>query len=494
MEKRDSSFDDEHERQAGKESCDSPSPAEGGCDIRSGAKGRKIAVIGAGVSGLCAAVELKRKGFDVTVIEKSKKPGGVIGTFSKDGFLAESGSNTVMVNSRKSLEFFKSLAGAGDRMAASKPSAKKRYFVRYGKARAVPMSPVSLLITRLFTFWGKLRLLMEPFMKKSPPDSEPSVAEFTERRFGRDVLDYAINPFMAGVYGGDPAKLSVKYAFPPFWTLESKYGSVILGAMKSRREKLASENFLKPMMVSFEGGMRTLIDSLASELGDCLKLGAKVISIDGGGGSWEVSWGTDIEDVCETYDALVLAVPAPDLASLPLCGTLAAALAPLSKIVYAPIATYTLGFRRSDIAHKLDGFGVLTPAREKLSILGSLFVSSIFDGRAPRDCVTLTNYVGGMRHPEYAGLPQEKIEELVLKDLRRLLGVKGEPVFRKLFVWKHAIPQYNLGYGEFVEIFDSVEEDFPNIALLGSYRGGVGVSSCVDNALSCAEKLSDKIL
>lgn len=453
---------------------------------------KKAIVIGAGISGLCAAIELKKAGFNVTVLEKRERAGGVIGTSARDGFRAESGSNTVMVNSQKTLDFLAEI-GLKEKIAISAPSAKKRFFARYGKPQAVPMGPLQLLTTRLFSFTGKLRMLCEPFVKPPQKDSDPSVAEFTVERFGKEVLDYAMNPFMAGIYGADPEKLSIKHAFPPFWNLATKYGSVIRGAMKARKEKMAVGNFFKPMLISFKSGMHTLTDALAAELGDSVKCLAKVISIDSNCEGWEVSWGTETEDVCEHYDALVVAVPAPEISDLPFGGTLSAALAPLAKIQYAPVATYTMGFKRQDVSHPLDGFGVLTPKKENFSILGSLFVSTLFDDRAPDGCVTLTNYVGGMRYPELASLERGEMREVILKDLRRLLGVKGEPVFEELFVWKHAIAQYNVGYQEYLDIMEDIEKRIPNMALVGAYRGGVGVSSCLENGLLAAAKLAGRI-
>ena len=455
---------------------------------------KKAIVIGAGVSGLCAAVELKMRGFDVTVLERAERPGGVIGTHSEGGFRAESGSNTVMVQSRKTMDFLDKI-GLADKVENPLPAAKKRYFARYGKPRAVPMGPLQLLFTRLFTFFGKIRLFFEPFVKPEDPDSDPSIAEFTVRRLGRDALDYAMNPFMGGVYGGDPERLSTRHAFPPFWNFVQKYGSIFRGAAKSRADKMAAGNYFKPVMISFKGGMATLTGRLAEILGDDLKKGVKILSIDSDNeGGWAVGWGTKIEDCCEQADLLVLAVPAPEIGGLPLCGSLDAALKPLSRIEYAPVATLTLGFARKDVAHKLDGFGLLLPQKEGFSILGSLFVSSLFPGRAPEGFVTLTNYVGGMRNPELAFLPQDEMEKVVMGDLRKLLGVRGEPAFRKLFVWRHAIAQYNVGYQEFLDAIDEAEKSLGNIAVIGAFRGGVGVSSCIDNAVAAADRLADGIL
>ncbi len=450
---------------------------------------KKAVVIGAGVSGLCAAVELKRLGFEVTVLEKASRAGGVMDTFSEGGFRAESGSNSVMVQSQKTLDFLSGL-GLADEVEYPQSVAKKRFFARYGKARAVPMGPVQLIFTRLFTPLGKIRLFFEPFVKPDAPDSDPSVADFTVRRLGRDALDYGMNPFMGGVYGGDPEKLSVRHAIPQFWNLVQKYGSIFRGAFKSRADKMAAGNYFKPVMISFKGGMKTFIDRMVETLGDSLKTDAKILSVDSDNeGGWAVSWGNDIEDSCEQADVLVLAVPAHEIGKIALCGNLSSALRPLSRITYAPVATLTLGFARKDVGHKLDGFGVLLPQKEKFSILGSLFVSSIFSDRAPDGFVTLTNYVGGMRNPKLARLPEAEMEKIVMEDLRKLLKVRGEPVFRKLFFWPQAIAQYNVGYQEFVDAVNSAESTYDNLAVIGSFRGGVGVSSCIENAISAAGRL-----
>jgi len=446
--------------------------------------------VGAGISGLCAALKLKEDGYYVKVLDKRPRAGGVIGTSHEGLFAAESGSNSILVNSQKTLDFLRHI-GLDDRIVHASETAKKRFFVRYGAPQEVPMGLKELFKTRLFSTLGKLRLMLEPLISPFAPSAEPSVDEFARMRLGKEAAEYAINPFFAGIYAGDTKRLSIKYAFPPFWNFDQKYGSVILGAIRAKREKAAAGNFFKPVMISFKNGMAELTERLEELLEGCVTTNARITNIDFEG-KWKAAWSSPAEEDCDEFDRLVLACPAWSLKRLPLCNTLAEALKPLDGIEGAPISTLTLGFKREDVAHPLDGFGALVPEKEKCSILGALFVSSIFENRADKNCVTITCYVGGMRSPELAALAQEEITPLVLKDLARLLGVSGKPVYSHMTKWKRGIPQYNLGYGQFIEAFKNIEETFPSVALVGSYRGGVGVSNCIENALAAAEKLSDE--
>lgn len=451
---------------------------------------KKILIVGAGISGLCAAYALKKKGFEVVVLESKSRAGGVINTFNESGFRAESGSNSVMVQSEKTLDFIEEL-GLAPRIANSSEVSKKRFFVKNGKICEVPMGPLKMLLSPLFSLVGKLRFLKEPKIAKHSPDSDPSVAQFTIDRLGQEALDYGMNPFMAGIYGGNPEKLSMKHAFPPFWILEQKYGSIIKGAMKARKEKIAAGNFFKPIMISFKNGLVELVDKIKDSLKDDIVLNAKIASVDYDMGSWQVCWTNESSDDCDVFNEIVFAVPAKEISKLPLPGALSSRLAFLDKIEYAPVVSLTLGFKKSGISHKLDGFGALVPALEsKYRILGALFVSSVFEGRAPADCATITCYIGGMRNPSLFDKSDEELESIAMEDLEALIGLKGKPIFKRIFRHKNAIAQYNVGYGDILEEMREVEKDFPTIKLLGAYRGGVGVSSCIENALALAGKIS----
>lgn len=453
---------------------------------------KKILVIGGGISGLSAAYSLKKKGFEVRLLETRNRVGGVIGTVSESGFRAESGSNSVMVKSRKTLEFINEI-GLGHSMIEASKTAKKRFFVKNGKICEVPMNPMKMIFSRLFSIGAKFRFLGDLRAPSFDPEADPSIDEFTVHRLGREAADYGMNPFMAGVYGGDTSKLSARYAFPAFWDLDQKYGSIIRGAMKSMKEKKAAGNFFKPLIISFKDGLVELTDRLAEILKEEIVVGAKIASIDYDMGGWRACWTCSDGEECDEFDAMVLAVPSNVLKDLPLPGTLSIRLWKLDQIDYAPIATVTYGFKRSQIAHPLDGFGVLVPEKEnKYRILGSLFLSTMFENRAPADCVTLTCYLGGKRHPEFMELSDDCLDEIARDDMKALLGLSGEPLFKRMFRWDKAIAQYNVGYGEFLEAMDEAEAEFPTVRLIGSYRGGVSVSACIENGLSIGDSIADE--
>ena len=448
---------------------------------------KKALVVGAGVSGLAAAYALGKKGYSVKVIDRNPHAGGVITTSEENGFKAESGTNTLMIPSQRVLDFIKEIGLERDILYASE-TAKKRFFLHGGKPVAMPMSLLEFIKTPLFSPLGKLRLMLEPLVKKFPADANPSVEEFVKARFGREALENVFDAFFAGIYAGRTDSLAVKYAFPPFWNFEQSGGSVVLGAIKARRKKASSENLFKPMVVSFAGGMGELPRKMAEALGeDAPVVNARLTQIDFEG-KWQAAWSSPQEDDCDEFDVLVLAVPAWDLAKLPVGGTLAEAFEPLCGIPGAPINSLTLGFKRSDIAHPLDGFGMLVPQKEKCSILGTLFVSSMFKERAPTGYATLTCYIGGMRSPELAALPGDEIIPMVMEDLGRLLGVSGSPVFKRMFRHSKGIPQYDMSYGERLEALNTLRDKFPSVALIGSYIGGVGAGNCIENGLKVGDR------
>jgi oxygen-dependent protoporphyrinogen oxidase len=381
----------------------------------------------------------------------------------------------------------------GDRLYANDAS-NNRYILRNGRLHTLPMSPSAFLKSRLWTVPGKLRLLKEPFVGRA--DREETIAEFVERRLGREFLDYAINPFVAGVYAGNPEQLSVRSAFPKLYALEEKYGGLILGMIGGARErkKRAEVARDRARMFSFARGMQQFPDAIAERLGmavqcNCTVTGIGVQPSEGGKGlSFTVDYtlGGRISRL-EASD-VVLAVPAHVAADLlqPHAQDLARA---LRGMYYPPVAEVYLGYRNGQCGRALDGFGFLIPAIEKRSILGTIWSSALFPGRAPEGHLALTTFVGGSRQPELLVRTEADIVAMVRAELASLMAVQGEPAYTRVIRWERAIPQYNLGHGKIMTMVDGLEASHPGLVVCANYRGGIAVGDCVKNGKAVAERI-----
>jgi len=441
--------------------------------------GDPVIIIGSGLTGLSAAVSLKRRGIAVMVLESAARAGGAVETTHENGFLVEHGPNSMMAGEPEVSAFFRE-AGLDDEII--QPQAKKRFLVLGGEPVALPAGPAAAVTTPLFSLRGKLRVLAEPFVPRAGADEE-SLAGLVRRRLGEEVLSRAMEPFVAGIYAGDPEKLSAQHAFPKLWNLEREHGSFLRGAMRLRRTGPA------PKMVSFRGGMGVLPARLATLLGDDFRCGARVESIARGNTGWSVAWSEQGRSKRADCAALVCAVPAFAVPQLPWSEAVREGLGFLERIGYPPVSVVALGFRREAVRHPLDGFGMLVPAVEKRRILGTIFSSGLFPGRAPEGHVLLTTFVGGARQPSFAALAEDDLERLVCDELDALLGVRGEPVFRRIVRWPRAIPQYNLGYGGILSALEKLEAAHPGLHFVGNYRGGIAAGQCIRNGLRLAEEI-----
>ncbi|MEZ5278338.1 MAG: protoporphyrinogen oxidase [Opitutaceae bacterium] len=435
-----------------------------------------VAVIGAGLTGLGAASRIERAGHRVTVFEAGSQVGGNIRSIQNSGYLVEEGPNTIQLSSAEHENWLREAAPRLNLIEAD-PAASKRYLVRHGRAIAVPGSPVGFLGTPLFSFKAKLRLIGELFARKPPPDTDESLSSFVLRRLGREMLDYAITPFVGGVYAGNPDQLSVRYGFPKLFNLEQDHRSLILGSVARRRERRRAGTLYRTRLVSFPDGLQALPRQLADSLREPVRLSTPVAGLDFDG-QWRIRVGQPSSTETIQADAVVLALPATALASLRIRGS--EVLRTMGEIKHPPVVSYAMGFRRDQIAHPLDGFGALIPALEPFRILGTLFSSSLFPGRAPEDHVLLTTFVGGTRAPELAGLPIDELRALILRDLEKLLGLHGAPVFEHRRLWPRAIPQYEVGHGRFLQATLRVERENPGLQIGGNARDGISLSYCIE--------------
>ncbi|OGA43500.1 MAG: protoporphyrinogen oxidase [Betaproteobacteria bacterium RIFCSPLOWO2_12_FULL_62_13] len=448
-----------------------------------------VIVAGGGISGLASAWGLQQRGVRVVLLEAAPRAGGTIGTAREHGCLLESGPNSALETTPLIGELFGKIGLAGERIAA-RPAARKRYVLRAGRLIALPLSPLAFFATPLFSAWSKLRLFKEPFISRGARDAEESVAAFVRRRLGTEFLDYAIDPFVAGVYAGDPQTLSVKAAFPRLFELEQKHGSLILGQLCGARERARNPETSRQAaaILSFRGGMQTLTDALVRQL-ERVELDSELSSVLPQQTGFELVVSAASGPRHYRTRAVVLATPAPAAAQL-IAPFAARAAAALRAIPYPPVAVVAGAYRRDAIAHPLDGFGFLVPQREQRRILGTLFSSTLFDHRAPQGLALLTTFVGGMRQPELALLPAGEIAELVQAELAALLGAPARAEFVRVTRWPRAIPQYTLGHLDRIACVEEAERDLPGLFFCANYRGGIAVGDCIKSAARAANQVA----
>lgn len=448
---------------------------------------KSIAILGAGLTGLTAAHRLAKRGHRVRLFEISDRVGGAIRTEISDDWLIECGPNTLLAGDPAVATLIDEL-GLGPERVTANATSRNRYIVRRGQPLAAPLSPPAFFRSPLFSLRAKLSLLSEFLVRPRIRHADVSLEDFIRTHFNQELVDYALNPFVAGVYAGNPKKLSARHAFPQLWEMEQKHGSLLRGQRAAARAKPERR---RAGIISFRRGLQMLPDALAAQLPPgTLSLRARIEALlPADKSQWSIVWHDGTATHTESVDALIAALPAPALAQLRI-GTLGERpLASLDAIEHPPVSSLFLGYRRADVAHPLDGFGVLVPEIEKRSVLGVLFSSTLFPGRAPADHVALTVLVGGTRQPELARLPTDRLLATVEPDLRELLGVRASPVFQRHTFWPRAIPQYNLGYASHLETIAAAERTHRNLFIGGQARDGISLPACI----AAGEKLAAQI-
>lgn len=444
----------------------------------------RCAVVGAGITGLTAAFRLQQAGADVTVFEAGPVAGGSIRTHREGEWLVEEGPNTLLLRDTSCDALF---AALGLKPLVANPAAERRYLVRHGRPHALPSSPWGALRTPIFSFAGKMRVLLEPFIPTNRDNPDETLESFARRRVGQEFLDYAVNPFVGGVYACAPADLCVRQALPRLWRLEQNHGSLVRGTIALMRAKRRSGDRTKPRLVSFAGGLQELIDALTCSLARPLARFTTISSVERPPtGPWLLQGRCQGEPYEGFFDRVLFATNAEAVAGLQVNGS--SPLAALGGLPYSAVASIALGYARGQVEHPLDGFGMLIPQREGRHILGTLFSTTLFPGRAPDGRVLLTTFAGG-RQPDMAALPDAELLARVRSDLAGLIGVRGEPEFVRIARWPRAIPRYGASMGPLRAQMDAFEHAHPGLFLAGAFRDGVSLPDCLAAGERAAARL-----
>lgn len=442
-------------------------------------KKQSVGILGAGISGLSAAYKLSQNNVAVTVYEKDDQVGGAIKTHNENGWLVEEGPNTLMIKHQQVWDFLEDLDLVNKSTKAGK-TAKKRFIVKDGEPTPLPMSPGSFLTTNLFSARAKFQLLKEPFVSQSNKEDE-SIADFITRRLGKELLDYAVNPFVSGIYAGDPKKLSIKHTFEPLWDMEQQHGSLLKGMFKRDR----NSNSPKRSLLSFEKGNQQLPIAIADNLNKAVQTATEIQSVYKSGKKWTVEGRQNNNTFIDEHDIILSTLPAHLLSSI----FADVIFKPLNDLPYAPLCVVALGFSDDQIGHPLDGFGMLIPEVEKCKTLGVLFSSSLFPGRAPKNHQLLTCFIGGARHPELTEKSENELQSIVLDEISNLLNITGKPTFSHFRFWPKTIPQYEVGYDKILNQIAEIENQKNGLFIEGNFRGGVSVPDCILSGFETAKKV-----
>lgn len=450
---------------------------------------KKVIVLGAGISGLATAYLLKKDGFDVHILESKSEPGGAMETITKDGFTIDFGPNSGLETSPLISRLAEDI-GLKYQMIYANEESNKRYILKNDKLHPLPTSPPAFIKTKLFSTKTKLRVMGEPFIGKSEDGYYQSIAQFVQRRLGKEFLDYAIDPFVSGVFAGDPHKLSVKSAFPKLYRLEEVYGGLVKGMIKGAKERKQrnEESKQSAKMFSFIDGMQSFPKAIAQKFENKIEYDVKVEIISKSANGYEITYSVNGESKSLTGDILLSTIPVHKAANY-FSKFDKEFIKHANDIFYPPVLVLYLGYKKEQIKRDLDGFGFLIPSKMKKNFLGAIWSSTIFKNRAPEGYASFTLFVGGARKPNLFEESSEQIINRAIKEFSEIMNIENKPELKEYREWHKAIPQYNLGYIEHENYFDKFEKENPGIFLSGNYRGGISVGDCVKNSDLVASKI-----
>jgi oxygen-dependent protoporphyrinogen oxidase len=457
----------------------------------------RIAIIGGGISGLSAAFaieEWRRRGSEVeyTLYESSSRFGGVLRTEHIHGCVVEAGPDSFLTEKPWAADLARAL-GLGDQLIGSNDATRKTYILTHGRLVEMPdglmfMVPTKILPTGmspLFSWKTKLRITQEMFHPPRAADHDESVAAFIERHYGSEMVDRLADPLLSGVYGGEAANLSVRAVLPRFVEMERMHGSLGRGMLAARKKMRSWKNSAPPIFTSLKNGMQTLADTIVAQLTPTsLRINTTAAAIEPQAASWLVSAGMQ----SDVFDAVILALPAGAASSLlRMAGPELSA--ELAAIGYTSSITVALGFDK-DVRQTLPpGFGFLVPRSEGKRILAATFVHNKFPHRAPEDRALLRCFFAGKNAEDVWPLADDQIVAIVRHELQEILGLRADPLFTRVYRWKSAMAQYNVGHLDRLDRIERLRQKLPGLALAGNAYRGIGVPDCVRSGTDAVKQL-----
>ena len=440
----------------------------------------KIAIIGGGISGLTLAWYLQKSGVPYDLFEADARPGGNLHSLATpEGYLLEAGPNSLQLSPE--LEELLADLGLTDQLEDAAAVSQHRYVLRAGRYQVLPGSPPTLLTNGFFSLKAKWSLLKEFRRPAAPVDAHETVAHFFRRRFGAEILDYAVNPFMAGIYAGDPEKLLINKTFPQLPALEQQHGSVLRGLMKS------GGGAGRRRIITLKNGAQTIATTIAARLTSYQPRTAVTAISRAADGTYQLELkGPQGLEAAPGYSHLALALPTYAAAPLlePLFPQAAAALA---AVHYPPMCAVYSAYDRAAVAHPLNGFGALNPKVEGPYAAGSIWTSSIFPQRVPAGQVLFTTFVGGAQYEDAARQPEAAQKAAVHAELSKLYGISGEPRWQHQYRWPRSIPQFDERIIGAHAAADALAAE--HIIAVANWRAGVGVPDCIRYAVRSAAAL-----
>ena len=456
---------------------------------------KRVAVIGGGISGLTAAYDLARGGFDCIVIHAGPRSGGVIQTEKIKGCVVEDGPDSFLAQKPWALELIREL-GLGGQVISSNDHRRRTFVLRSGKLIPLPEGVGFIIPTRIgpvlrtpLLSWGaKVKIGLEWFRRPGEPRAERSVADFVRDHFGQETNRYWAQPMLAGVYGGSPERLSVDAVFPRFVELERQYGSVSRGMLRtaaaSRAEPL-DRGRPPSLFLSLKGGMQQLTDRLVERLSGRVRWIA---------GSAEALTKKDegfrIAVNGETVSCDQVVIAAPAYAAGALMERLDSKAADhLKAVPYTSSITVNLLYRRPPFDHALPGFGFLAPEVERTSITACTWVNTKFPHRAASGYAVLRAFVVGRQADLSLDAADDEIALRVHGEVSRVMGFGTEPATWRVARWRRAMAQYEVGHRKRIEAVEQRLGRLERLYLTGNAYEGIGIPDCIRRSRAIVRKI-----